>query len=241
MPKTRKNASSRNKLLYAVVGVIAIVILIMFVSSFTSSSFTSTGRVTQSTCRDVQESYQDCGNVQVPYTEQQCNSVPYTDTQCDNTVLVYSITDFTFVSSICNNQNEVCHQSYPVIGCVDKTVYCTDRTVTCSLKVNNLDTARGSWTINFNFYQSGSNTIEATDSESIWLYPQTSGTVTGTGRITTTEFKNASYTCSYSMQNEPTKSVCHDVIKYRQECQDVTKYRTEYQCATNYRTVTKCD
>lgn len=184
---------------------------------------------------DAKENY----DVQEPYTETVCNNiqVPYSDKECESKPLVYSIEDFVIASSVCNEREEICHQSYPIIGCTDKTVYCIDRTVTCSLKLNNLDDERGSWTINFNFLKVGSSSVDATDTASMWLYPHTSNTFVGRGRITTKELFDTSYTCKYSVPNKATKQVCRDVTKYRtvQDCKDVTKYRT----VTKERTITK--
>ena len=96
---------------------------------------------------------QKCEEIEVPYetqeeytkTEYYTETVPYTDQECKNKDLIYSITDFKIDSSKCNQQEEVCHKSYPILGCTDKTVYCVDRTVLCSLTLNNLDDERGNW------------------------------------------------------------------------------------------------
>jgi hypothetical protein len=224
----------------------AIVLTVLFTSGCTSQTGGITGS-DQKTTTTEQNVVNNCRDVQVPYetqeeyakTEYYTETVPYTDRECEQKTLVYSITDFTLGASVCNEQEEVCHQSYPILGCVDKTLYCVDRTVSCYLKINNLDDERGSWTIKFDFMKSGSSSVEATDTSSNWLYPHSSGTIGGSGKITTKELLDTAYTCRYSVTNEPTKEICRDVIKYK----DVQKERqvTAYKPVTKYRTEQKCD
>ncbi|MCK4551262.1 MAG: hypothetical protein KAT91_04865, partial [Candidatus Aenigmarchaeota archaeon] len=179
---------------------------LIFVSGCTSAP---TGNLLSSKCEEIQVPYE----TQEEYlkTEYYTETVPYTDIECQTKNLVYSITNFVMTSSKCNKQEEVCHKSYPVLGCVDKTVYCVDRTVSCSITINNMDDERGSWTIDFTFFKVGSNSVEKTDSVSEWLYPKTTETVFGAGRIKTKELLETTYTCRYSVSNEPTKQVCRDV------------------------------
>lgn len=182
-----------------------------------------TGQITRLNCKDVQVPYD--------YVEEYQETVPYTDRECETKILVYSITDFVFGSSICNNRVEEC-RDYILGICISKIAYCTDRTVTCSLKVNNLDDERGNWVIDFKFFKADSNSIDTIDTVSTWLYPHTSGIVTGRGKIISKELFDTSYTCSYSISNEPTKEVCREVIKYKEvtKTRTVTRYRTEQKC-----------
>ncbi len=242
MTKKARTTENKNNVLKIIavisVFVILFIILFYFLDLFGTVSFGST---------QSQESEETCRDVEVPYetteefikTEYYTETVPYTDQECTDKKLIYSITDFVRDYSTCNEKEEVCHQSYPIIGCTDKTVYCVDRRVSCSLTVNNLDDEEGTWDITFKFFVRGSDSTAATDSTSGWLYPRTSETFTGVGRITSKELLDTSYTCSYYVADEPTKQVCRDVIKYKevQKSREVTAYRP----VTKYRTEEKCD
>ena len=141
-----------------------IVILIILVS---------VGGCTQSPSGQVLASISEtpqCEDVKVPYEEQEeylkteyyTETVPYTDQECETQKLIYSIEDFKIKYPICNKQEEVCHQSYPLLGCTDKTVYCVDRTVTCTLELNNHDDENGQWKIQFNYMKYNTQAVEAT-------------------------------------------------------------------------------
>jgi hypothetical protein len=230
--KHKKNDSSKalKNLLMIAGGILGLIIIfgaflsIRNIPDTNTNNYNPSQNTPQTTCRDIQVPYDDIEY----YTE----SEPYTDQQCDNKLVVYSITDFNFVSSICNSKIEEC-TNYVLGFCTSKNVYCTNRIVTCSLKVNNLDDERASWTINFNFMKSGTSNIVATTPVSLGLYPHTSDTSSGSGRITIKEAYDTQYTCNYNVPNEPMKQVCHDVIKYRdvQKQRTVTKYRTEQKCS----------
>jgi len=233
MVKKEKTRSSKVPLIIigSLIGFFALIwIISMIVNSNqpinnyqTNSSNSDSSYSVNPSCRDVQTPYD--------YVEEYQESEPYTDQECESKTLVYSITNFVFISSTCNNQLEECTNYFLGI-CTDKIVYCTDRTLVCSVDINNLDDERGSWTIKFNFYKQSDNSVGATDSPSTWLYPHTTETITGTGRITTKELYDTPYSCSYSAVNEPTKQVCRDVIKYHDvtKTRTVTRYKTEQQC-----------
>ncbi len=220
---------------------IIVVIAIIFASGCSDSQASRTGH-------SISSSVPQCKDVKVPYesqeeylkTEYYTETVPYTDQECEAKKLVYSVTNFMNIPSVCNKQEEVCHKSYPILGCTDKTVYCVDRSVYCSLNLNNLDDERGTWSFKFDFFKRGSNSVDATGKNTNkWLYPHTSETIYGIGRITKKELLTTTYTCRYYVTNEPTKQICRDVIKYR----DIKKERqvTAYRPVTKYRTEKKCN
>jgi len=222
--------------------VLAIFIIIVIFSNIDSSQQSySSGGSQQEASRG-----RDCKTVSTPYQEQEeymkteyyTETVPYTDQECDTKDLVYSITNFNFDSSVCNQKIEEC-VDYTLGFCTKKITYCTDKTVRCSLSLKNLDSERGTWGIGFRFYETGTSSVAASNSESVFIYPSSSETVTGVGRITTKEPYEQSYSCDYYVSDEPTKQVCRDVIKYKelQRSRQVTAYRP----VTKYRTETVCD
>ncbi|MFA5797345.1 MAG: hypothetical protein WC916_04895 [Candidatus Woesearchaeota archaeon] len=215
--------------------ILALFLITFFISGCTSGGTEQTTKTPQ--CRDVQTSYES--QEEYAKTEYYTETVPYTDQECEQKTLVYSVTNFIVESSVCNTQEEVCHKSYPVIGCTDKTVYCVDRDVICTLSLNNLDTERGSWTYTFSFFKLETNRVLTTATVSDWLYPQTSRTIRATGKITSKDEINTRYSCSYAATYEPTKQICRDVIKYK----DVQKERqvTAYRPVTKYKTEQKCE
>ena len=140
-----KSKSEKSKNTTFIVGGVVVIVIALFVYSWSQGITESSTELQKPNCRDVQVPYES--QEEYVKTEYYTETVPYTDQECEYKDLVHSITDFTFVSSVCNKQEEVCHKSYPVIGCVDKTTYCVDRTITCSVKLDNYDDERGSWDI----------------------------------------------------------------------------------------------
>lgn len=193
-----------------------------------------TGGVIDSSQQDIiGETQKTCKDIQVPYDylEEYQETVPYTDRECEDKLLSYSITDFTFVSSVCNEDTKECKSGALGIP-YDCIHYCIDRVVTCYLTLNNLDSEKGTWIINFLFYKIGGSSPDITADISRFLYPQTSEKIIGTGEIKNKELYEQEYTCSYNVPNEATKQICRDVIKYKEvtKTRTVTRYRTEQKC-----------
>jgi len=191
-----------------------------------------------------------CRNVQVPYesqeeyikTEYYTESVPYTDTECENKNIAYSIDNFRLVANNCNKEQDVCNKYFLGI-CSDKTTFCVDRTISCSLELRNLDSEeRGAWTVRFNFYEVGTNNILKSSDPSNLVYAQTTNSFTGSARIISEGVDgdaNKQLSCTYYVQNIPTKQVCKDVIRYKEVQRE--RQVTAYRPVTKYRTEQKCD
>ena len=217
-----KKGQATTYIIIAIVVIVALGIFFLFIQPSLTGNVVNDGGAKN--CREVQEPYD--------YLEEYQETVPYTDTVCDSKVLVYNRGSFDLVSSVCNQKVEEC-QNYVLGICTSKIIYCTDRTITCSLEINNLDDESGVWQVDFNFFKSGSNNVEATASQSRGLDPHASGKAIGQGKITSKELYDTTYTCSYSISREPTKQVCRDVTQYK----EVTKTRT----IVRYRNAEVCD
>ncbi len=87
--------------------------------------------------------------------------------------------------------------------------------------INNLDSEGGTFSVSIGAVVSGSNVGEQ---QSSYIYPQTS-------HAFKYSVKADSTACYCNEGTIPTKQVCRDVIKTRQDCHEVTKYRpvTKYR------------
>ena len=213
--------------LLVVVAVIVVVALINSNSSMTGNVINSGNNEPTKSCKDVQVPYD--------YLEEYQETVPYTDRECESKNLAYSIDNFVVESNTCNKYEDDCHKWFLGL-CTDKTTYCVDKSVSCSLLLRNLDTEeRGSWTIRFSFYESGTSNIIKNEDVNLFLYPQSQDTIRGTTRIQSAGVDgdaNKQVTCSYLAANIPTKQVCRDVTKYKEvtKTRTITRYRTENKC-----------
>lgn len=246
--KVYHNSNKKYSLIIICIAVVVIGLIVFFVvrnhysstnsysassSNQQSSSSSSNNRQppvkTEPTCRSEPYQEQEAYTKTEYYTE----TVPYTAQECQAKKLGYSVTDFTLVSNTCNQKLEEC-TDYTLGFCTSKIKYCVDRTVVCSLRFNNLDTeTRGIWEVRIDFKKSGSSNVADSDNGNLAVYPSDSGTYSFTGRITTKEPYEQSYTCDYHVLTEATKQICRDVIKYRevQRSREVTAYRpvTKYK------------
>src|SRR3989338_6212699 len=160
-----------------------------------------------------------------PTPEPQCRTIteqePYSDQECQNYVL-----------GICTQWNTVCDQYAEI----------------CTLEITNLDTVKGNWAF-YAYRNCRANQPLCTREEPL--------NVNGPGGspfgivLDPTETDSLTWGIEYDIQgqeycsaifsNIPTKQVCRDVIKTREDCRMVTKYRpaTRQECntVTKYRTV----
>ena len=181
----------------------------------------------QVTCRDVQVPYDDLEY----YTEQE----PYIDTVCENEYLVKSIENFDYLGDTCLQEEEECIDYFLGV-CTNKKTYCVKKTASCSLDLRNLDSQEGgTWKIKFDIKDS-SKTIIKSSEVSEYLYPQTTETIYGEITITS-EGENGQANiplnwCGYTVLENPEKTVCEDVTKYKTvtKSRTITKYKTETVC-----------
>ncbi|MFT4308989.1 MAG: hypothetical protein ACMXYL_00705 [Candidatus Woesearchaeota archaeon] len=191
-----------------------------------------------------------CRYVQIPYeaqesylrTEYYVESVPYTHSECEEKDIPYSIESFRFLSNNCNQVQEICNKFFLGI-CTEKTTFCIDRTVSCTLDLTNLDSEeRGYFTVRFNFFEQGSNNYIKHSDDSRLVYAQTRSSFSGSVRIISEGEDgdaNKQLSCNHVLLRKPTKTVCRDVIQYR----DVQRERqvTAYRPITKYRSEQICD
>ncbi len=146
---------------------------------------------------------------QAPYTEKECISVPYTENECSQEEIAYSITD------------KRCYRT----GWLQNwsNVECT---------VHNLDSVGGYFTVytgfgtDFNqWVTSGSwaSFTQTSQSSTAYIYPGSSKTFQYHMQ---TEAPNTPVICYCNVASLPTKKVCRDVQKFREQCHEVVRYKT---------------
>ena len=226
--------------------VVLLVIAIFFVSIYyisynstpsksnsgSSSSFSSSSK---SSCKTVQQPYQE----QEPYskTEYYMETVPYTDTVCETKKLVYAI-DVSPLYVDCLNTKEACDDSFLGIN-YNCEPYCADKKWELFTDVKNLDSETGG-----NWKFKGVCEVNGqilTDTDSVYVYPQSTKSITSTFRIQSDGVSgtaNQRASCYMMTESIPTKQVCKDVTKYKevQRSKQVTAYRS----VTKYRTIEDC-
>ena len=123
--------------------------------------------------------------------------------------------------------------------CVQWNTVCDVYREMISMTLTNLDTERGTWYYNVvSRCKSNQPLCTLKDGEERMPYSRTlDSTETETLGFSTHYLANGQQYSFISFTRIPTKQVCRDVIKTRQDCHTETKYRT----VTKYRIVTKCD
>jgi hypothetical protein len=180
------------------------------------------------------ESYE----VQEPYTKKECNFTQYTERGCNQENINYSIT-----SEECWPALSQCTQTELFVASL-----CT---------VNNLDSIGGNFTIYIGYSVESKNLSENKtwymgENRTLYIYPKKSqnliysnkvdnSTCTGMPYDVIENLNVSTLKCFCTAQSVPTREVCRDVLKTREECCDVTKYRnvTMYGNVTKSRSVTK--
>lgn len=197
-----------------------------------------------------EDNQQNCREEQMPYkteeeylkTEYYIETVPYIEEECETEELAYSIDNFVRSYNTCNEYEDICIKYFLGI-CTEKKTFCVDKSVSCSLNLRNLDNEeQGSWTIKFLFFEEGTSKDIDSDEISVFLYPQTSKTITGRTRIESEGEEgdaNKEITCNYHRINLPTKKICEEITRYKEIQRE--KQITAYRPVTKYKTETICD
>ena len=161
------------------------------------------------------------------YIDNECISIPYNVTECIQQNLTFSIT------------NQRCWHG--MIQCTPPQLIVGS---TCT--INNTDSVDGNFTVYVGFSTSIS---QEGENQTLLVPSQTSRNFRYQNEVTckeTTHGYNPNPTtpdvmCFCVMQSVPTKEVCSDVVKTKQECHEVTKYRNvlKYRDETRSRNITK--
>lgn len=182
--------------------------------------------------------------VQIPYQEQECTNVQYTDKVCENKKLSYTY-KFNNQMRTCSKSHEVCKNA--IIICLEWETICDEYSYYCSIAINNNDTVDGTWKIEWYIPNESdsknpiplnslnTNFTSATKEENWVIEAGKSSTPSLAFKTNISDVSNVTATHCSGRFFEPTKKVCVDVQKTRQDCRMVTKYKTE----TQYDTVTK--
>ena len=224
----------KNKGQTKIIIIVAIVVIILIGGGFYYGSITG-GVIDENNCREVETSYEETVENVEYYTE----TVPYIDNVCNEEELAYKVENWVMDFNNCNEEKYICHDDR-WWGCADEEYYCVDRSIACSLDLYNLDAEEsGWWDINFNFIERETSNLVREDTETLSLYPQSSGHIQGAVRIQSEGVdgdSNKNLNCRYSLPIRATKQICEEVTKYKEVQREkvvtkpVTKYKTETVC-----------
>ena len=224
-----------NSKIVLVAGMIALIVIVFALGSFSTRTASPTGQAYKASCR------------QVPYEEEVCSDVPYYEEECKQ-VPTQKLTcrDVPYTT-------EECHQepySYKVSGKDDPTyTYRCRWGKTPGTFLGDWNSA-WAWVENFE-ERAGNFKVE------LWLtnengvpYEKKSETkyITAKGKAEfRQDWKVGDVKTCYVTVTPPQKTVCENVIKYREQCdyqtvyeeqcEDVLKYRKECSKATKYKEV----
>jgi len=219
--------------LIAVVGIIVIILI--------SSGKIMTGNVVaEGNNLENSQAKGNCREVQVPYEdiETYTESMPFTDEECENTPLKYLVEwengQTTCINEICDQHESVCVDKNFWGNCVQFEERCTHNACTkysreCVVNVNNIDNEGGSWAIDgYSWNNELNQKGDFIGKFDAWVNPTRSNTV----RWSFTYNAGESRSCWYQVAEVPTKTVCDNVINYRdvEKTRTVVKYKTETQC-----------
>jgi hypothetical protein len=158
----------------------------------------------------TQTTGQTTGSQNTASSQQNCRQVqvPYYEQECNS--VPYTDQECDNIALIYTKSNFKCR--YEGLFSDWSNVECT---------ITNLDTQAGIFYVDIGVKVKGT---EIGERQSSYIYPQQSKTYS---------YKLQAHgdSCYCNEVDIPTKQVCRDVIKTRQECKTVTKYRTEQQCA----------
>jgi len=212
--------------------IIAVVILAIILGIF---YFANSSSITGNTVK-LGNPIKNCRNVQMPYqeTETYTETVQYTDKECEQKNLAYNIQNTKFDYETCNQEEEVCI-NYILGICSSKKTFCVSKTIVCSLDLSNLDNEEGGyWTVEHTFIFSDGSKKQT--SKNVYLYPSTSENIQNKLILRSEgeegEANKDATSCNYALTSIPSKNVCRDVLKYKEEprTKTITKYRTEEIC-----------
>ena len=187
---------------------------------------------------------QQCRDELIPYEEQESyldteiytEKVPYIDQECENKKLSYKVENFK-PDSKCINFDERCWEEYKLFGgCKHYESYCVKKEIYTPLDITNLDSEKGSWILQYSLFTNGN--LKETYNKDIFLYPSETKKETHTFILSGEEEVNKKLTAYWKILSVPTKQVCTDVTKYKDEQKSreiikyrpVIKYRTEQVC-----------
>lgn len=205
--------AENKKKLFIVYIILTIIILFSIIGSIIK--FPVSGMITYT----VKEPYE----TQETYTEKE----PYTDNVCDDinlkSIIEWGTSTNICVNQICDAHESVCAEKNFWGNCIRFDEVCTHYACTsfredCNLKIQNIDDTAGTWQIDG--YSNNIDTKENKLIDTVNIFVQPTRTETGTWSFTYAS--GTPMTCWYQIKKEPTKSVCHTEIKYR----DIEKTRT---------------
>ena len=188
----------------------------------------------------AQESYQDTEPSVEHYTE----TVPYTDQDCTGVDMIYKISWLgsgqtqTCLNTQCSSYNQVC-DSYNWLGNCNSysprcaSYECVKYNNHCAITVDNKESQGLNLQLQVQKYNRDTQTSEDVSGYSTNYYVSPLDTLTITWDFVSIPPNSVS--CIYNVLNNPTKQVCQEVTKYRQQ----DEVRTIQNTVTRYRTVTK--
>lgn len=150
-----------------------------------------------------------CQDVQEAYFELE----PYEDSQCVN--IPYTETECDN-KTLLYSKDQKCYWSGSPLNTLNSE--CT---------ISNIDNAGGEFIVNTGIITKDNSTGEEM---SAYIYPQSSFTFKYSSKVDIGA-------CFCEEKTIPTKQICNDVLKTRQECYNITRFRN----ATRYKTVQKCE
>lgn len=186
----------------------------------------------------VSESYIDKVASEEHYTE----SVPYNDQDCNDIQMIYKITwgnnAQTCLQNECASYNQVCSEKNFWGNCVKYNDVCASYKCVkynnhCELNVENKERETLALQLQVQKWSRDSNSASDVSGYPTTYYV----TVLDTKKILWdfSSVSTESVSCIYSVKNNPTRSECKDVVRYRNE----DRTRTIYTDVTKYRDITK--
>lgn len=209
--KTKK--SNHRKLVFAGMFAIALLLLAIAISRTGGAGSNTTTTLPGQQCK------------QVPYSDEECKEIPYTDQE---EYYEQECQQVPYTDRVCENKDLVYAKDFDYCR---KAGLLQDWAETKCTIINH-DDEGGTFTIWIGFETRDGNKVGQT--KTIYVYPHSSNSVEYSQKM------SFEY-CQCLVQKVPTKQVCRDVTKYRQECEQViryrpvTKYRKECTTVTKYR------
>lgn len=245
--KVSKRSSGKRIILYSIIGLL--VLGGIFISVVQLPYTGIVGYVVKEPYTDTEYYYE-----KEPYTTQECNKenmlykIDYTTIRND------CISDeCSSYNSVCAQYQDICERTESV--CVDTNFWgncieyedrcidygqqcvrysdvcagtkCTKYQKYCSLTITNKEREGATFSLKLLKYDYDDKSSTTIKSDSLYVNGLDSNTIYWNYAFVPTE----STTCWYSLESTPQKSVCSNVIKYRdvQKSRTVTKYKDEYK------------
>jgi len=169
--------------------------------------------------------------IQVPYTGYvtYTDREPYTNQECNNislkSIIEWGNSPSVCLNQICDSQESLCAEKNFWGNCIRyydscRHYACTKYKITCNLNIENIDDTAGTWSISgYKYDYNLKKTGDFVKDVSVFIQPTKVGIATWDYIYDAGENVGCSYTIKYG----PIKSVCRDLIDYR----DVEKTKTE--------------